>query len=591
MSDESQNALFALPEPAPTPAVKSGEAYRVLARKYRPLSFADLKGQDALVRTLTNAFAAGRIAHAFILTGVRGVGKTTTARIIAKGLNCVEGPTINPCGKCDACVSITEGRCVDVIEQDAASNRGIDDIRFMTEGCKYAPTSTRYKVFILDEFHMLTTPAFNALLKILEEPPPHVKFILATTDIHEVPVTILSRCQRFDLRRIEPDVLMELFSKVAAAENISIDDEALRFLARAADGSARDGLSLLDRAIALGGTSILGAQMRDMLGLADRGIVLELLTATITGKPAEALEIVDRLHRDGADALIVLQDLLDSVHQISRAKVLPASKLDISLTEATRERLLTLAGQLPTPVLARAWQVLLKGVQEVQSAAQPMAALEMLLIRLAHIGSLPTPGDLIKRLEEAPAGSMRGLVSAGSSGGAPVLRAAVGSSYGTAEAVAHPASTPLAQVSSWREAVALAGEAREMQLYAQVYGMVECLSFAPGRAEIFVRQGAQPNVATRMAQFLSVQTGQRWMVSLANAPGKLTLAEEDEAKASDVLRQAAEHPLVKAVLLAFPGAKLSSVRDKVAEQVESAPAAEDSTSDYAPDYLGEYDDF
>lgn len=585
MSDESQDALFALSELTPPPAPKGGEVYRVLARKYRPQSFADLKGQEALVRTLTNAFAAGRIAHAFILTGVRGVGKTTTARIIAKGLNCVEGPTITPCGKCDACISITEGRCVDVIEQDAASNRGIDDIRFMTEGCKYAPTATRYKVFILDEFHMLTTPAFNALLKILEEPPPHVKFILATTDIHEVPVTILSRCQRFDLRRIEPEVLMGLFSDVAKAEGITVDDEALRFLSRAADGSARDGLSLLDRAIALGGENVTGAQMREMLGLADRGIVLELLTATITGKPAEALDIVSRMHRDGADALIVLQDLLDSVHQISRAKVLPAAKLDIALTEATREKLMDLAAQLPTPVLARAWQVLLKGVAEVQSAAQPMAALEMLLIRLAHIGSLPVPGDLIKRLEDAPPGSMRGGVGGGISGGAPVIRAAVGGS-GTVEAIGHAASVPLAQLGSWREVANLISEAREMQLYAQVYGLLECLSFAPGRIEIFPRPAAQPNLATRLAQFLSAQTGQRWMVSLANAPGRATLAEEDDAKADNVLRAAAEHPLVKAVLLAFPGAKLDSVRDRVAEMIDVGSSDDDSAS--APDYDDEF---
>lgn len=588
MSDDTQSALFALPEPAPAPAAKGGEVYRVLARKYRPLSFADLKGQEALVRTLTNAFAAGRIAHAFILTGVRGVGKTTTARIIAKGLNCVEGPTITPCGKCDACISITEGRCVDVIEQDAASNRGIDDIRFMTEGCKYAPTATRYKVFILDEFHMLTTPAFNALLKILEEPPPHVKFILATTDIHEVPVTILSRCQRFDLRRIEPEVLMELYGAVAKAEGISIDDEALRFLARAADGSARDGLSLLDRAMALGGGTITGQQMRDMLGLADRGIVLELLTATITGKPSEALEIAGRLHRDGADALIVLQDMLDSVHQISRAKVLPAGKLDISLTEATRERLLALAAQLPTPVLARAWQVLLKGVAEVQAAAQPMAALEMLIIRLAHIGSLPVPGDLVKRLEEAPPGSMRGLSGAGSSGGGTSMRrAVVGATEGITEAIAHPAAQPLAQLHSWREVAALVSEAREMQLYAQLYGMVECLTFAPGRVEIFPRPGAQPNLAPRLAQFLSARTGQRWMVSLATAPGRSTLAEEDEVQANDVLRQAAEHPLVKAVLLAFPGARLDAVRDRAAELAEAAPSEEEATL-VAPDDFDEF---
>lgn len=551
------DALFDMPEPAP-----QKNAYRVLARKYRPGNFAELVGQDALVKTLTNAFSSGRIAHAFMLTGVRGVGKTTTARIIAKGLNCVDGPTINPCGKCDACVSIAEGRNMDVIEMNAADNRKIDDVRKIIDSVRYAPTSVRTKVYILDEVHMFVDEAFNALLKTLEEPPPHVTFILATTEIRKVPVTILSRCQRYDLRRIDATLLADHFKHVAELEKIGIDEEALRLLARAADGSARDGLSLMDQAIARGGTTVTGEQVRDMLGLADRGLVYDLLTSTLQGEPGKALELAATLYKDGADPLTLLQDLLDVTHHIARYKAVPGQKADVTLTATEQKRMSELAGQLSTPVLARAWQVLLKGISEVQSAPQPMAALEMLLIRLAHVGTLPTPGDLVKKLTDGslPIGTPAGLgISAPQ--GAPVMKAAVGMS--NTVAVAQPGTVPMAQLASWREAVALFSEKRELQLYGQLYTMVECLAFAPGSLRLYLRPGTPPQLGSRITALLQEWTGQRWLADVAKQGGQLTLSEEDDAKQENILKQAAEHPLVKAVLLAFPGAKIDAVRDKI----------------------------
>ncbi len=573
------DALFELPEtPAP-----SQNAYRVLARKYRPQNFAELKGQGALVRTLTNAFETGRVAHAFILTGVRGVGKTTTARIIAKGLNCESGPTINPCGKCAACTSIAEGRNVDVIEMDAASNTGVDNIRQLLENVKYAPTSVRTKVYIIDEVHMLSTASFNALLKTLEEPPPHVKFILATTEIRKVPVTILSRCQRFDLRRIEPDVLRAHFAEVAKAEQVEVEDEALALLARAADGSARDGLSLFDQAIARA-TPVTATDVRDMLGLADRAQITALLTAALRGQAADALATLATLHQCGAEPLAVLQDLLDATHQLSRLKILPPTA-NIGVTETELKNLRELADSFTTPVLARAWQVLLKGVTELQSAPQPMAALEMLIIRLAHIGTLPPPGDLVKKLEKA----LQDGLSAGAGGSAtspsqttaPVMKMAVGQSRPApvVQAIAQPQVA--AMPTSWKSAVALFAEKRELTLYGQLNTLVECVSFAPGTLELFLRPGTPPALAPRVASCLQEWTGQRWLVNLARSSSHLTLREQDEAQEQNVLQQAAEHPLVKAVLLAFPGAKIAAVRDKVAAAVldEPTPVESDSSTD------------
>ncbi|MGC2522469.1 MAG: DNA polymerase III subunit gamma/tau, partial [Stellaceae bacterium] len=370
------------------------KAYRVLARKYRPQTFAELIGQEAVVRTLANAIATGRIAHAFILTGVRGVGKTTTARIIARALNCVGpdgtgGATAEPCGECVHCRSIAEDRHVDVIEMDAASRTGVDDIRELTEGVRYRPVSARYKVYIIDEVHMLSKNAFNALLKTLEEPPPAVVFVFATTEIHKVPVTVLSRCQRFSLRRVSAELLAAHYRGVAEAEMVEAEPAALALIARAADGSVRDGLSLLDQAIALSAGRVSEDQVRDMLGVADRGQVFDLLEMVLRGDAAAALAQFDRLYREGADPLLVLQELLDLAHFLTRLKLAPDTGVGDPIAEGDRERARPLADKLSMPVLARAWQMLLKGLGEVQEAPSPIQAAEMVLVRLAYVADLP----------------------------------------------------------------------------------------------------------------------------------------------------------------------------------------------------------
>ena len=395
-----------------------GTHYRVLARKYRPATFAELIGQEAMVRTLSNAIATGRIAHAFILTGVRGVGKTTTARILARALNCVGpdgkgGPTITPCGVCEPCRAIAEDRHVDVMEMDAASRTGVDDIRELTDGVRYKPVSARYKIYIIDEVHMLSKNAFNALLKTLEEPPADVIFIFATTEIHKVPITVLSRCQRFSLRRVPVELLVEHYRAIAAAEGVAAEPAAIALIARAADGSVRDGLSLLDQAIARGGDGIAEGAVRDMLGIADRGLVLDLLETVLHGDAGDALKRMTALYEGGADPLMVLQDLLELAHFLTRLKLVPAAGEDDPALEGERQRGLALAQLLTLPVLARAWQMLLKGIGEVQSAPSPLQAAEMVLVRLAYVAELPAPADLVRRLERGEPGAAPGAARSG----------------------------------------------------------------------------------------------------------------------------------------------------------------------------------
>jgi DNA polymerase III subunit gamma/tau len=390
----------ALPEPV------HATPYRVLARKYRPVTFDDLIGQDAMVRTLRNAFAIGRVAHAFMLTGVRGVGKTTTARIIARALNCIGpdgtgGPTADPCGVCANCVGILADRHPDVIEMDAASRTGVDDMREVIEATRFRPMQARTKVFVIDEVHMLSRNAFNALLKTLEEPPPHVKFVFATTEIRKVPITVLSRCQRFDLRRVRIAELADLFGRIAVKEHVTIEAAALDQIARSADGSVRDGLSMLDQAIARAEGSITVAGVIDMLGLADREAVFELMDAVMGGKPAAALSITDRAYERGADLGALLQDLLDLLHTVTRLKSIPGLRESQDLPETERTRGSELADRLSVPVLARAWQMLLKGIGEVETAPDRRAAAEMVLIRLCHVSDMPAPGDLVRRLSSA----------------------------------------------------------------------------------------------------------------------------------------------------------------------------------------------
>ncbi len=389
----------------------SAPAYRVLARKYRPVDFDGLIGQEVLVRTLSNAIAAGRLAQAYVLTGVRGVGKTTTARILARAFNCIGpdgngGPTVKPCGVCEHCRAIAEDRHVDVVEMDAASNNSVDNIREIVDSSRYRPASARYKIYILDEVHMLSNAAFNALLKTLEEPPPHLKFIFATTEIRKVPVTVLSRCQRFDLRRVEAVELAAHFAQIAAQEAVEIAPAALELVARAADGSVRDGLSILDQAIALADGRVEETQVRDMLGLADRGVVFDLAETLIAGDAAGAIAVAERMHAVGADPSVVLGDLLELVHWLTRLKIDPAAGGDALMPEAERVRGEAMASPLSLPVLARLWQALLKGNGELGQAPSPQLALEMVLIRTAYMANLPSPADLVRQVQDGASGSV-----------------------------------------------------------------------------------------------------------------------------------------------------------------------------------------
>ncbi len=550
--------IAVVPEPAP-----AATPYRVLARKYRPSTFADLIGQEALVRTLKNAFAQGRVAHAFMLTGVRGVGKTTTARIIARALNCVGpdgtgGPTAEPCGVCAECKAILADRHPDVQELDAASNNGVDNVRELREAVRYRPAQARFKVYILDEVHMLSNQAFNALLKTLEEPPPHVKFLFATTEIRKVPATILSRCQTFHLKRVPQAELRDHFARICAKEAVEAEAEALAMVARAADGSVRDGLSLLDQAIALAGPGgqVSALLVRDMLGLADRSLVLDLMEAVMAGDTATALGLMDRGHEQGADPGVVLADLLDLTHTLTRLVSVPALRDDPALTEVERTRGAALAAKLSVPSLGRAWQMLLKGLGELNEAPDRRAAAEMVLIRLAHVAEMPTPGDLVKRLLDGGTVAANAAGRPAPIGGGGGARAVANG--GMTMAVAAPA---IAQPQNWQQVVALASGRRPL-LHSHLLYHVHPVKVAPGRLEIRVLAAAPRDLAAQLTALLAEVTEQRWTIALSNAEGEPTLAEQ--GKLADASRReiAASHPLVQAILAAFPGASIQAVRDE-----------------------------
>ena len=565
----------ASPPPAPAP-VPADAPYRVLARKYRPTTFDDLIGQEALVRTLRNAFAQGRVHHAFLLTGVRGVGKTTTARIIARDLNCVGpdgkgGPTADPCGVCPECRAILADRHPDVTEMDAASNNSVDDVRELREALRFRPAQARQKVFILDECHMLSGAAFNALLKTLEEPPPSVTFVLATTELRKVPITIRSRCQTFSLRRVPVDMLRDHFGRIAEKEAVEAEPEALGMVARAADGSVRDGLSLLDQAIGLaGGGAVTAESVREMLGLADRFMVFDLMEAVMGGDVAGALAILDRSHEVGADPLAVLQDLADLTHLLTRFRAAPALKDDQTLPEAERTRGSVLAQRLSVPTLARAWQMLLKGLAEVQQeGVDRRAAAEMVLIRLAHVADLPTPGELVRRLTgEGGEAAPRPGPGGGGSGG---LRA-MGGGGAVVAAALEPAAAP--QPREWREVVALASGVKPM-LHAHLLHYVHPVHIAPGRIEIRPQPSAPRDLAAQLTTLLAERTGTRWTVTVSNAEGEPTLAEQGRNAEADRREAARNHPLVQAIMLAFPGATIEAVRDAAADNygLVATPAA------------------
>jgi DNA polymerase-3 subunit gamma/tau len=578
----------------------------VLARKYRPSDFAGLIGQEALVRTLTNAIAQGRLAHAFMLTGVRGVGKTTTARILARAFNCIGpdgkgGPTASPCGQCEHCTAIAEDRHVDVIEMDAASRTGVNDIRELIEGVRYRPVSARFKIYIIDEVHMLSSSAFNALLKTLEEPPEHVKFIFATTEIRKVPVTVLSRCQRFDLRRIDADKLAQHLGSIAAAEGARLAANALALVARAADGSARDGLSLLDQAITLAepGAEVSEEQVRAMLGIADRTQLFELYESVMAGKAGEALGQLRRMYEAGADPIVVLQDLLDLTHWLTRCKLTPDVLNQPAVPEAERKRGGALAKELSLPVLARSWQMLLKGLGEAQYAPQPLAAVEMALIRLMHVADLPTPGDLVKQLvgqggaqgsaqgSGASAPSPRGPGNGASSSGPTAHGGTVTSAISTQQVARDPGAQPapvqasLPKIETFDAMVELFKEKKEGILLTHLINDVHLVRFEAGRIEVRPTPRAPTDLPNRLAACLLKWTGARWLVSVSGDLGAPTLKEQAQAAEAELRRRAAEHPLVKAVLEAFPGATIDAVRDlKVTE--ESAASESNGEDEAAP---------
>jgi DNA polymerase-3 subunit gamma/tau len=560
-----------------------GATYRVLARKYRPTTFDQLSGQDAMVRTLTNAFASGRIAQAFMLTGVRGVGKTTTARIIARALNCVGpdgkgGPTAAPCGQCDNCTAIAEDRHVDVLELDAASRTGVGEMRELLDGVRYRPVSARYKVYIIDEVHMLSTSAFNALLKTLEEPPAHVKFIFATTEIRKVPVTVLSRCQRFDLRRIDADTLIKLYTEVSKAEGVEIAPAALALIARAADGSARDGLSLLDQAIARAEGAITEADVRDMLGLADRTQLFDLYDLLMRGDAKGALDLMGALYAAGADPAVVVQDLLELTHWLTRIKLVPQAAEAPGVPEAERVRGGAMAGQLTLAHLARVWQMLLKGLGEVQSAPLPLQAAEMVLIRLTHAADLPTPADLVRQLQDSggvPAGRQRtspapeppspsttALVVAPTAPARsePTDRPRAFAGGGVAAVQAEPAALA-PNPESFADIVTLLGERREAILQAHLKNNVHLVHFESGRIEFRPDEHAPRNLANRLGALLSEWTGRRWVVAISSEPGEPTLAQQESAADRRERAEVTAHPLVQAAMAAFPGATIEAIRD------------------------------
>jgi DNA polymerase-3 subunit gamma/tau len=574
--------------------------YQVLARKYRPETFVDLVGQEAMVRTLKNAFEADRIAQAFMMTGIRGTGKTTTARIIAKGMNCIglDGngtPTTEPCGECEHCTAIMEGRHVDVMEMDAASNTGVANIREIIDSVHYRAASARYKVYIIDEVHMLSTGAFNALLKTLEEPPSHVKFIFATTEIRKVPVTVLSRCQRYDLRRIEPEVMIALMRKIAKAENAGIADDALSLITRAAEGSVRDATSLLDQAISHGAGETSADQVRAMLGLADRGRVLDLIDMVLRGDAAGALTELSSQYADGADPMAVIRDLAEITHWVSVVKITPEAAEDPTVSPDERARGLAMAENLPMRVLTRLWQMLLKSLDEVAAAPNAMMAAEMAIIRLTHVADLPSPEELVRKLNNItpppapPQGGGGGMAPA--TGGSTTAYASTpvmsGGGGGATMALAVDADQALARYPTFEHVIELIRNSRDVKLLVDVETTLQLAAYQPGRIEFVPTDRAPRDMAQRLGAKLQLLTGNRWAVIIVNEGGAKTIAEIRDAADFALQAEAENHPLVQAVLAQFPKAKIKSIRTPkqiAAEAVKDAlPEVEDEWDPFEDD--------
>jgi DNA polymerase III subunit gamma/tau len=586
----------------PTGPAAPTASYRVLARKYRPSTFADLIGQDAMVRTISNAFEAGRIPQAWILTGVRGVGKTTTARILARALNyelpdgSVTAPTIHMPVVGVHCQAIMESRHLDVIEMDAASHNGVDDVRVINDAIRYAPVSARYKVYILDEVHMLTPQAFNALLKTLEEPPPHAKFVFATTEIRKVPITVLSRCQRFDLRRVDAALLVEHLQGIAAKEAIGAETEALALIARAAEGSVRDALSLFDQAIAHAAGPVRADDVRGMLGLADRTKIIDLFEALMRADLARALAELRDQYESGADPAMVLGDLAEFTHFVTRVKVVPALADDVSLTEVERTRGRAFAAKLSMRVLARAWQMLLKGIEEVTAAGRPLAAAEMVLVRIAYAADLPTPDEAIRLLGDAAArgngGSPlpSGQPSPRSEGPRGATRAALAAAPAETPAQAPVArgeaeSAPARALQSFEDLIALATEKRDLAIKSALERDLRLVRFEDGRLEIGLEASAPKSLTGELSKKLADWTGRRWMVIVSAEPGMPSLHAQAQTRKAELKDDVRADPLVQAVLNRFPGAEIVDVRPPA-----GAPAAPDDAPFAAPGEAGRADD-
>src|SRR5882724_10075211 len=578
---------------------EAGKHYRVLARKYRPSSFEDLIGQDAVVRTVSNAFETGRIPQAWILTGVRGVGKTTTARILARALNyeladgSVKGPTIHMPVPGVHCQAIMESRHMDVLEMDAASHTGVDDVRQINDSVRYAPASARYKVYIIDEVHMLSTAAFNAFLKTLEEPPEHAKFVFATTEIRKVPVTVLSRCQRFDLRRVEADVLMGHLSNIAAKEGVEVEPEALGIIARAAEGSVRDSLSLFDQAIAHAAGLVRADAVRQMLGLADRTRVIDLFDSLARGDIASAFGEFRAQYDVGADPIVVLSDLAEFVNFVTRVKIVPAIADNVAFGETERVRAREFAAKLSMRVLSRMWQMLLKGIAEVQAATRPAAAAEMVLVRIAYVADLPTPDEAIRMLDQNGGGSQVASSNGAPSRAAPAptmssmpsspMRAPTSLRSG-AEASARPQmavpsaetqSAPVLRITSFTQLVAIAGEKRDILTKTALESDMRLVRIEDGRLEVALERNAARGLVNDLSRKLELWTGRRWTVIVSNEAGQPTLRSQNERAKSEHARAAEADPRVQEVLARFPGAKVVEVRKLVAEPPESDAIGED----------------
>lgn len=575
--------------------VNENNSYKVLARKYRPETFKDLVGQAAMVQTLKNAFEADRIAQAFILTGIRGTGKTTTARIIAKGLNCIGldqkgGPTVEPCGKCSNCTAIIEGNHVDVLEMDAASRTGVDDIREIIESIYYKASSGRFKVYIIDEVHMLSNNAFNALLKTLEEPPKHVKFIFATTEIRKVPVTVLSRCQRFDLRRIEPEEMIALLQRITKSEGVNVSEDAFRMITRAAEGSARDATSLLDQAISHGGGSSDAKHVRAMLGIADRGRVLDLFKMIMQGDAAAALTELNSQYSDGADPIVVLKDLAEITHWISVSKITPDMNEDPTITPDERTRGIELSKTLSMRALTRMWQMLVKSLGEIAIAPSPIMAAEMIIIRLTHAADLPPTDELIKiiesklrpnRNEKSFENQQKPLDT--SSANNELTRAKHNNSSNLKIATAVDEEVGIFNYMKFDHVLELIKQKRDVKLLIDIESGLRLVSYRPGYIEFTPTDLAPANLAQRLSNRLKEWTGIRWAVSVVQDGEAQTIIEKKERNAKELETEAYSHPFVKEALVQFPAARIVNVISRKKLEEEAAiQALEEVDSEWDP---------